>query len=121
MYSLGEDQERPSNQNVGYMSAGGTGNLLITDVRLNSETYIELLEVVLQDSIERLFGPDQKDAVLWDILKKRVATRNPKSKDRLKKIVAESKFTLDPCSKLVASMPKRLKEVIKSKGNVSKY
>ena len=35
----------------------------IIDGRLSSETYIELLEDVFKDSIEQLFGPDQKDAV----------------------------------------------------------
>ena len=49
--------------NWGCMSAGGTGHLCFIDGRLSSETYIELLEDVKQDSIEQLFGPDQKDAV----------------------------------------------------------
>ena len=47
----------------GCMSAEGSGNLRIIDGRLSSETYIELLEDDLQDSIEHLFGADQKDAV----------------------------------------------------------
>lgn len=60
---------------------------------------------------------------LWGILKRKVEERNPSSKEQLKKIISDEwkKISPDVCSKLVSSMPRRIKAVIENKGGHTKY
>ena len=60
----------------------------------------------------------------WTLLKREVSKRNPKSHQDLINTIKEvwiNKITPDYCEKLARSMPKRIIEVIKNKGNARKY
>lgn len=60
---------------------------------------------------------------LWDLLEKRIRNHVISSKEMLKAVLLEewNKITEEETSKLVASMPKRLKEVLKNKGYPTSY
>ena len=60
---------------------------------------------------------------LWAYLDKKVRQRTVSNKEELKKTILEEwqKIPIELTKKLVASMPRRLKAVIKSKGKQTKY
>lgn len=60
---------------------------------------------------------------LWDLLERRIRQYDITSKDMLKNVLQEewNKISVEETSKLVSSMPKRLKEVIKRKGYPTSY
>jgi len=62
---------------------------------------------------------------LWDILERRVRMHKPlpKNKRELMDVLEDEWYKLEPekLTKLIDSMPKRVKAVIKSKGNPTKY
>ena len=61
---------------------------------------------------------------LWDILKDKVADKQPTSAKHLQEVIKESwvkDLTREYCSTLVASMPRRLQAVIEAKGGHTKY
>lgn len=60
---------------------------------------------------------------LWHILKRNVAKHRHKNKNELKARIFEEweKISPEVCSKLVATMPKRLQAVIKCRGGATKY
>lgn len=60
---------------------------------------------------------------LWKILKNKVGLHKPSSKKDLERIIFEEweKISEDVCSTLVATMPKRIRSVIKAKGGHTKY
>ena len=61
---------------------------------------------------------------LWLILKDKVASKQPKSMDDLKRIIVQcwsQEITVEYCQNLIMSMPKRIENVIKNKGYPTKY
>ena len=60
---------------------------------------------------------------IWSILKQMVETRVPKTKEHLKTIIKEEWQRIDQVliKKTIESMPKRIEEVIKNKGNKCDY
>lgn len=60
---------------------------------------------------------------LWDLLERRIRQHNITSKETLKNVMIEewAKISSDETKKLVHSMPKRLREVIKRKGYPTSY
>lgn len=60
---------------------------------------------------------------LWHILKERVRKHNNTSKEALKRTVLQEWASISPeiCSKLVATMPQRIANVIKAAGGSIKY
>ena len=60
---------------------------------------------------------------LWAFLKPRVHSRNPSSKEELKRVVTEEWSKISPrvSDKIVRSMQSRFEAVIKDKGHPTKY
>lgn len=61
---------------------------------------------------------------VWEIMKRKIAQRNPKSEADLLHIIKTvwvTEITEEYCKKLVESMPRRLEKVLKNKGYPIKY
>jgi len=61
---------------------------------------------------------------LWNFIKKKVSEKHPSSLDALQPAIKEvwvRDITPDYCCKLINSLPRRLQEVIKNKGDNTKY
>ena len=61
---------------------------------------------------------------LWNLMKNKVLEKHPSSLDALQTAIKEvwvREISANYCCKLVDSMPRRLQEVIKSKGSDTKY
>ncbi len=60
---------------------------------------------------------------LWGIVKRKMRNKIPKNADELKATVKETWASIPPqqCHKLITSMPRRIKAVIKEKGAPTKY
>ncbi len=60
---------------------------------------------------------------LWGIVKRKMRNKRPKNADELNATVKETWASIPPqqCHKLITSMPRRIKAVIKAKGAPTKY
>lgn len=61
---------------------------------------------------------------LWEIVKKKVADKQPSSIESLKEAIKEvwiKEISAEYCNNLILSMPRRIQAVIKSKGGHTKY
>ncbi len=60
---------------------------------------------------------------LWGIVKRKMRNKRPKNADELKATVKETWASISSpqCHKLITSMPRRIKAVIKAKGAFTKY
>lgn len=146
------------------MGASGVGEMFLCEGRMNSDTYISMLNQTLKPSFEKIFLPNERASIifqqdnapchvsrkskewfeknkikvldwppqspdlnpiehLWAKLKISVGKRNPTKKQDLYRVLKEEweKINKEDCLRLVNSMPKRIHEVIKANGMMTKY